>query len=414
MNSNDECLPRLRNVEPMPVVVGGTEAIALKDPLGLADEVICLRRESLSLLFFLDGLHSVIDVQAELMRRTGRLVMSSDILALVDRLDGACLLESDHFRERYAEKVREFRSRPFRPAAHSGLSYSGDPTDLRADLNSFFTASDGPGLPVFSNGSQRPVGLIAPHIDIRSGGRCFAHAYQALGSAPASDIYVIFGTGHAGVENLFTASYLDFDTPLGLVQTDKDFVRELSDRLGTDAAEEEILHEKEHVIEFQALFLQLVFGGRTPFKIVPILVAVSPYFFTDHPQMRDKRDKFDRFCEALTATCRASSGSICFIASADLDHVGPRYGDSFTPDPAMISRSLARDKQTIGYLERLETDAFMHDVAVDNDTRRICGFSPIMAMMNCMEATEGRLLDLDFAYVDNRNSFVSFASVVFY
>jgi AmmeMemoRadiSam system protein B len=411
MSSRDE-MPKLRNVDPVPVLVNGRQAIGLRDPLGLSDRMLCVGREALPVLALMDGRRSMLDIQALLTQQRGMLVFSDEIKEIVERLDDAYLLESDRFREAYRRKVVEYRERPFREASHAGMSYSADPEDLRSELDAFFTAESGPGLPAFASEERRPVGLIAPHIDIRSGGPCFAHGYHALASGRPSDVYVIFGTGHAGVPGVFTATNLDFDTPLGRVQTDREFLAALGESLGMDPAAEEILHAKEHVIEFQVIFLQHVLSGRHEFTIVPVLCSLSHLLFGDDDALKEPREVFEKFCRAMREACQ--SRSVCFIASADLDHVGPRYGDSFVPHPGTVRESLDKDREMMASLERLDVDGFIRQVAVDGDSKRICGFSPITAMLHCMDASEGRLLSLDHAQVDERNSFVSFASMIFY
>lgn len=412
MSSDNEYRPRLRNVEPIRVMAGGREAIALKDPLQLQDQMVCIRQEALPVLALLDGQHSLRDIQAELTRRTGRIVFSDEIKGMVDRLDEACLLDTERFREAFRMKVTEYRRKPFRPSSHAGMSYHSDPEALRTELDGFFTSPTGPGLPQFDSDSPRPVGLIAPHIDIRAGGVCFAHAYHALAAGPPSDVYVILGTGHAGVEGMFTATTLDFDTPFGRVATDREFIEDLGRAFGADPAAEEILHATEHVIEFQVIFLQYLFAARHHFTIVPVLCSLSHRLFSDDPTMDGPGKHFERFSSAMREVC--GSRSVCFIASADLDHIGPRYGDPFVPHKGTVVNSLQQDSELMACLERLDVDGFIRGVARDDDARRVCGFSPIATMLHCMEASRGRLLSLDFAHVDNQNSFVSFASMIFH
>jgi AmmeMemoRadiSam system protein B len=414
MSPDSVYMPKLRNVEPVHLTLQGGAAIGLKDPLGLVDEILCFRREALPLLALLDGRHSVKDIQFELTRQTGQLVYTDDIQTIVNKLDEACLLDGERFRKVFQEKVAEYRQRPYRPPSHAGLSYSDDPQTLRSDLEAFFTGPNGPGLPEFLSDERRPVGLVAPHIDMRSGGNCFAHAYYALAAGQPSDVYVIFGTGHAGVDRVFTATNLDFRTPFGTVETDREFLASVSDELGRDPASEEILHAKEHVIEFQAIFLQYLFSGRHHFTIVPFLCSLSHLTFQDDPAFREARELFESLCGAIREVCRKSSRSVCFIASADLDHIGPRYGDSFVPHRGTVREALEKDRELMSFVERLDEGGFIREVAKDNDSRRICGFSPITAMLHCMDASEGNLLSLDFAHVDERSSFVSFTAMIFH
>lgn len=413
MNFTSDYMPKLRNVEPVRLVMEGRERIGLTDPLRISESVVCVDRSVLPVLAMFDGRHSVVDIQAELTRRTGRLVFSDDITALLKMLDDACLLEGERFRLALDRKVQEYRNSPFRESSHAGTCYPSEPDALRALLDGFFLDEGGPGSPDFFSDTRRPVGLIAPHIDIRAGGRCFAHAYHALASGVPSDLYIVFGTGHRGVQGLFTATNLDFQTPLGTVETDREFVSDLGQELGYDAAAEEFLHAAEHVIEFQVVFLQHVFRGRHEFKIVPILASLAPQFVQGSGFAREQ-ERVQRFCGAVRELCRKSGRSVCFIASADLDHIGPQYGDPFMPQRTTITRALEEDRVLMSLLERVDMQGFVQAVARDNETKRVCGFSPITAMLGCMDASSGTLLALDYAHVDNRNSFVSFASMIFY
>jgi MEMO1 family protein len=406
--------PKLRNLEPVPVSIQGRPAIGLKDPLSIRDGLFCVQREALPVLALLDGRHSLRDIQETLSRQTGQLVFIDDVGRLVAKLDEACLLDGERFQAAFGEKIEAYRKSPFRPCSHAGVSYSADRRALNTELDNYFCDLEGPGPPASSADNKRPVGLIAPHIDIRAGARCFAHGYHALALGPPSDIYVILGTGHAGVDGLFTATMLDFETPLGMVPTDRDFVSELSAQLGRDAAASEILHATEHVIEFQLIFLQHLFAGKHQFSIVPILCSLSHNIFEENQDPRNDRAIFEQFCAALRKVCQKSSKSICFIASADLDHTGPRYGDSFVPHKGTIADALSKDAEMLGSLEQVDVQGFIRYIARENDSRHICGFSPITTMFHCMDASEGRLLNLDFAQVDERNSFVTFASMIFH
>jgi AmmeMemoRadiSam system protein B len=294
------------------------------------------------------------------------------------------------------------------------MSYSADPHMLKDELRAFFVSEDGPGIPELCSDARHPVGLIVPHIDIRAGGKCFAAGYHSLAQGQPSDLYVIFGTGHAGLQGLFAATTLDFQTPLGIVETDRELVRHLSSMLGCDIAAEEILHATEHVIEFQVVFLQYMFAGKHAFKILPVLCSFSHHLFGSDPAFSQDRDMFERFCNAIKEICRKDSRSVCFLASADLDHIGPRYGDQFVPHAGTVRETLENDQKLLQCLERIDLDGFIKHVADENDARRICGFSPITTMFHCMEASQGKLLALDHARVDDKNSFVSFTSMIFY
>jgi MEMO1 family protein len=414
MGWDENSRPRLRQIEPVQLILEGRPVIGFKDPLQLLDRMLCVRQEVVPVVAMMDGKHTLRDVQTELSRNSGSIVFMDDIKALVEQLEDACLLEGERFQDAFARKAEEYRQKPFRQAAHAGLCYSEDPEGLGKQLEALFIADDGPGLPELASDLRRPVGLIAPHIDIRAGGGCFARAYHALASGQPSDVYVILGTGHAGVRGLFAATGLDFQTPLGTVETDRELLGALSRELGRDPAAEEILHATEHVIEFQLIFLQYLFGGRRRFTILPVLCSLSYHLFNNDADYSEQKQLFREFCAALKKVCQGSGKTVCFIASADLDHIGPRYGDDSVPHQGTVSQTLEQDGKLLHALERLDVNKFIQSVAREKDARRICGFPPITTMFHCMEASEGYLLSLDHATVDSMNSFVSFSSMIFY
>ena len=160
MTGDTDIKPKLRNVEPVAVVIQGRQVIGLRDPLCLSENMVCFHREALPLLAMFDGKHTLRDIQVALTRRSGAMVFIEDIQALVSRLDEALLLEGDRYREAYDRRVFNYRNKPFREPAHAGTAYSAEPESLRAELDRFFLEDGGPGLPDFFSDPRRPVGLI--------------------------------------------------------------------------------------------------------------------------------------------------------------------------------------------------------------------------------------------------------------
>ncbi len=415
MSNAPDYKPKLRNIEPFAASYQGKHVIGLNDPLRLSDKIVFVPHETLPLLAMFDGAHTLRDIQAALSARAGRIIFLDEIQGILETLDKAYLLERPLANDAIRKKTEEYKNRPFRPSSHAGTSYSNDPEKLTQELNSFFDPQrGGPGYPALFSKPDRPVGLIAPHIDIRAGGLSFARAYHALATGQPSDVYVILGTGHAGVQNMFTTGTLDFQTPLGTAKVDSRIVALLSEQLGKDVSEEEILHETEHVIEFQVVFLQHVFRNRHDFTIVPVLCSLSHRIFDSNDSLSEQKQAFYAFCSALRNACRQSGKRACFIASADLDHIGPRYGDQFVPHQGTVNASLEKDGEMLDHLQQLSVDSFIRCITSEGDARRVCGFSPIVTMMHAMEASRAETLSLDFAYVDDRKSFVTFGAMVFY
>jgi predicted class III extradiol MEMO1 family dioxygenase len=79
-------------------------------------------------------------------------------------------LQCERFEKHQDAVVEEFRSLPTRAAAHVGGVYQADPVELVRQLDGFFTAAQGPGLPDPRMLASTPQAIVAPHIDFHRGG----------------------------------------------------------------------------------------------------------------------------------------------------------------------------------------------------------------------------------------------------
>ena len=109
--------PKLRDVEPIPVEQDGEPLVMLRDPEGLAEHTVVLSAVAMLVLAQFDGNHSVLDIQTDIMRRTGQLLPSDQIRQLIRQLDETYMLDSDRFRDHRRRVEEEFRRCPVRPVA---------------------------------------------------------------------------------------------------------------------------------------------------------------------------------------------------------------------------------------------------------------------------------------------------------
>jgi MEMO1 family protein len=287
------------------------------------------------------------------------------------------------YEARRAAAQAAFRSAP-RAAACAGSSYPDDPGELQALLAGFYEARGGPGPRRPGSGAGRGARLlVAPHIDFARGGATYAHAYAALEGSDA-DLYVVFGTAHASPSRLFTLTRQDYLTPLGAVPTDRAVVDALAAALGDDVFEDELVHVGEHSCEFQMVWLRWTLGGR-PFTAVPVLCSSISH-------LADPAGATARFLAALAG---ATAGRrVCFVAGADLAHVGPQYGDLRPPTAAELARLADQDRLALDRLARGEPAAFHRDAVVEDERRRLCGVAPIYAALRAA-GRGARLLHYD-------------------
>jgi len=330
--------PKLRNgLEAIPVDHEGRRMVVLRDAMGYARDSLLIPLQLAGLLVQMNGENSLRDLQAYYVRMSGDLLFIENLQNLVKKLDENLFLENERFLSMVAQEKNSFLQDPVRRMQFGAKSYPVDPPLLRSQLEGFFSSVPGPGRKERAQG-RRLVGLMAPHIDLTAGGVCFAHAYRAAAEADPPATWVVLGTGHEPVENYFAMTLKDFETPLGLVRCDREYCRQLQQRFPRNLMADEYLHRKEHTIEFQTVFLS---HTQPSSQIVPLLCSFSL------EDWETDRAYIDEVAGLLRELARESSHTIGFIASVDLAHIGPRYGDLFRPHTGTVREHLDADRELL-------------------------------------------------------------------
>ncbi len=380
MSFEEEARPRLIPLEPEPVQLeDGSPAVVLRDPSGVVDTAAVVSPAAYLILAHFDGTRTPRDVERALALR-GQLVDLPRIEGLARELGEAGLLHGAAHRALRARALDAYRSAPARAAACAGGVYPEDPEALRRALDGWLSHPEGPG-PGSPGGAPVRL-LVAPHIDYPRGGASYAHAYRALADACDADLFVVFGTAHASPERLFTLTRQSYATPLGPVATDRPLVERLAAALGEEEVlGDELYHRGEHSVELQMVWLRHLFPGR-PLAALPVLCSSISH-------VDDPRAATAPFLEALA---RAVEGRrVCYVAGADLAHVGPRYGDPRPPSPDELAALAAEDRRTLEFVAAGDADGFHRDATRDDARRRLCGVAPIYAAMR-MAGAGARLL----------------------
>jgi MEMO1 family protein len=405
--------------------------IGLRDPSGFTDQVAVLPLPLLDMVSLFDGDHAIAEIRDIVAARHGGVFTADDVAAVAERLDEAGFLDSPRFAERRRRIEADFAAGPTRRAAHAGGAYAGEPGALREQIAGFFSDADGPGvLPGAAPGtaldgsaldgsvldggeglaatrdfdlrspqgatsigrlrSPQLRGLLAPHIDFHRGGAVYAWAYKEVLERCDADLFVVLGTCHAGMGEPFAATHKAFETPLGPVPVDRDFLDALGRRHGGDLLAAEGAHRVEHSIEFQAVMLRWALGAR-PFTMVPLLASfLHEAVWTGKSAEADAR--VPRFLAALADTLAASPRRICVVGGVDLAHVGPRFGDAEPNTAAFLAEVERADRAMLETVTAGDAPAFFASVAADGDARRICGLSPIYAFLRVLPGARGHLI----------------------
>ena len=156
--------PKLRNINVFPVQSSGQTLLCLQDPQNISEKALFLSPPLYFIVSLFDGQHSILDIQAEYMRRFGEFLYTEKLQEIISQLDEALFLEGERFQEALRQKEEEFKKASSREAVFTGKSYEGDPDRLRAQLEGYFTRTDGPVSLGEKKGENGLKGVIVPHI----------------------------------------------------------------------------------------------------------------------------------------------------------------------------------------------------------------------------------------------------------
>jgi AmmeMemoRadiSam system protein B len=408
--------PRLRPIEIRPATHDGEQVFILKDPLRISPHLaIGLSLPGMAIAQFFDGERTLEDVQAEFARNYGAVVPLDFVAAVARELDQALFLEGG----RVLAALDEWRKAPLREPACAGGSYPDDPAALRGFLSAQLTREGGPGGPPAPRDGKGPVRVVvSPHIDFHRGGHAYAWAWRAVAEACDAELFVVFGTAHAGTgRSRFALTRKSYDTPLGVVPTDVELVeRVVRSYAGPDDLfDGEIAHKGEHSIEFQAVELAWLYGGNRAIRMLPVLCG-SIHDLIGSGAAPSEDPRLRAFHEALSkALADVPPEKVAFVAGIDLAHVGTEFHNP-PLDERGLERIVADDHVTLdAAIAKQDPDLVHADIARDRDARNICGHSALVATLEATRRISwgklsGELLRHDRWY--DGKSTVTFASAV--
>ena len=405
--------PRLRNINVFPVQSSGQTLLCLQDPQNISEKALFMPLPLYFIVSLFDGQHSILDIQAEYMRRSGEFLFTEKIQEIISQLEENLFLEGDRFQKALRQKEETFKRASVREAAFVGKSYERDPDRLKVQLEGYFSGSDGPGALGERGGVNGLRGVVAPHVDFQRGGFCYAFAHREIWERNSSRCFIIFGTAHAAMEQPFCLTRKDFVTPLGTLNVDEELIDAIQSRCPDDLFKDEGVHRSEHSIEFQSIFLRYLYPEPNPLTIVPILSgSLQEAIEKGISPMEIKPIR--QFIEALRGAISSLGRNVCYIASADLSHIGLQFGDREGIREYDLRILKEEDQEMLGYAERMDGEGFFSSIMRERDRRRICGLPAIYTMLKALEANEGRLLKYGQAFTPETQSVVSFASLAFY
>ncbi len=381
--------PKIRQLEFQPVTHEGEQVWLVSDPREITTDQLLLPALLAQMTVYCDGLHDVPAIYAELEKDVGGALPAGILEQALSTLDEAYMLENDRFNQRHESIVADFRHAPFRPMTLADRSYCRDLDELKAQFESYGADDSHEDLALWENWSGR--GIVSPHIDYQRGGAVYAQTWGRARQAVAdADLVLIFATDHKGGLGSLTLTEKAYETPYGILPTDLGLVGQLEKTLGKQNAYRlELNHRTEHSVELSAVWLhhiaEQVRPGNPP-PMVPLLIGSFQHFVMGggHPA---KDSQMMAFIDTLK---KATAGKrVLCVASVDLSHVGPVFGDDYVMDAAKREQLIKTDASLVDAVIGGDAERFYAEIAEIEDRNKVCGFSPLYLMLKYMGETAG-------------------------
>lgn len=382
----------------------GQKALVVKDALGLIKNPVVLQGHILDFIGLIDGKRTPRDIQLELIRQQDGVFVGVDYVhSLLSELDALFLLDSENYKDTKDKIFTDYNRQTVRPAVLAGQAYPDSAGDLRKYLESFFPDSEGISV---AKSDSRVSALIAPHIDLSLGKKVYGRAYEAIKDADPKRV-VILGTGHSLHHSYVSLTEKDFKTPLGLVRTEKPWVRKLREVDDGVVAPHDMDHRNEHSIEFQLVFLQHLFGSD--FSLLPVLCG----------SLQKELAAFSRaseipgvngFISELRQLVGKKGSDVLVVAGVDFSHIGPKFRHTYRAS-SLMAEAKEFDMRLIDAICSGDASGFWAEAKKVANRYNVCGLSSIAFLLELFPESIGQLLGYDFWEEEETQSAVSFAAI---
>lgn len=409
--------PALRALEIIPVQAEGRRLLMVRDPLGVIEGGALLVPDPLLLIFMqmADGNTTLDEMSTKIAEASGQILPSGLLDRMVEQLDEALLLQSDRFLEALKKRYEEYMNSPNRP--YKTFAANGtDRLKMMKDLGDEFRRHQmSPHSPPkeLDLPTSGVTAILSPHIDYQRGGESYAWAYKALREhGTGARTFIILGTSHRPASHRYIATRKNYNTPLGLLETDQELLSELEAEFGGELFRDEFLHADEHTVELQAVYLRKVFGDE-PIRIVPILVDGFSDILMAQASPDDDPD-IAKFCDALRTVLDRHGDSVALIGGVDFSHCGPEFGHEELNEPEREKEIESGDRAALEAVENLDPEAFFEHFRPDMNARNVCSIGAIYTVLRTLKGrAKANVLHYQQANSSDKACLVSFASVAF-
>lgn len=401
-NTKSDTIPPVRrDVAIIPIADNGRNILYFNDPLQYVEEGFALDAKVEPILSLINGIHSV-DKIVEVLENQ---ISGDDLLHFVQLLDQNLILESPHYQEKSIKKESRFENKQVREPALVNQSYPNNRAELTAFLDDYLQTN--------SNRGKKPQkALYAPHIDLRVGQDNYKNAFSTLHNIKPKKVVILATSHYSGYYGdyysgkPFIGSNKDFSIPGRTFKADQKSIEILDNNAFDNGfTTRDRAHRVEHSIETHLLLASHYW--KHDFTVVPILVGgFDELFYKTDGEMGKKLNAFTSDLRLI------DDEDTFFLISGDLSHVGKKFGDVM---PAEELRNDVEnfDKSFMNYSSDNNSDGLIKFMANDLDQYRVCGFPPMLTFLKAFPKLKGEILQYDWWDEKERESAVSYSSIVY-
>jgi AmmeMemoRadiSam system protein B len=388
--------PHIRNFQPLGMQQEGKPPIVLlRDPSMLAPQTMAVQPQVLPLILQFQGRETL----QELSERTK--APMNVLREIVTRMDELGLLWGPRFEEleRLAKaRITEGGKYPLSPTLGSTLGTTRESASER--IAGWMAQAEDPEIP------GTIAGIVAPHLDYERGWHNYASAYRALSPDTRPDRVVILGTNHFGIGDGVVLTEFGFETPMGTMPADRAALAFLERALGSKRIyADQMDHLGEHSILLHLPWVQHLYGD------VPTVAALVPDPM--RPPIADDgaRATTPEFEQALRTALGELGGRTLFIASSDLSHVGPQFGDPGPVTDPIALQVEQLDRERLRLYCAGDAKAFEAPFAAQNNVSRWCSLGSMGSLLRLTNPASVEMIDYRQIRETNGASLVSCAAL---
>jgi len=385
--------PALRRVHPVPLQKDNQVFLGLQDPCMLSPQMMVVPAPAFQVMQYFNGERTVDELVEGL-----KLPDAAPLVELIKKLDEFGLLWGPTCSAMEDRKKAELLTAGAFPSTAS-KSLGEDPAAIRAQIEKWLDAAEDAEI------EEPIVGLVACHLDYSRGHPVYASSYRAIAKGPKPDRVVVLGTNHFGLGDGVVMSDIGFDSPLGRMPVDAGIVNRVKAASGDKLFIDILDHVPEHSIQLHLPWIQHLFGN------LPIVSALVPDPVVGLISDDGARMGVDEFVNVLGAALAAEGGRTLFIASADMSHVGPAFGEK---EPVNDQRRREVEAHDRAMMKSFIAggDSLVSSMREARNATRWCSIGCMTAAARLAKPSSIELIDYRQAVDEQGSALVSSASMV--